>query len=262
MGLFETVSTASSMMATAVRCGRGIYTRPAPFKPEKLLELYEFESCPSCRLIREVLTELDLDALIYPCPKRGTRFRPRVIELGGKTQFPFLVDPNTGRQMYESADIIAYLFKTYGQRPVPVTWRVRILNIISSRLATASRCGAGTPARASNGADQPLELYSLESSPFARLARETLCELELAYVLRSLGRTQLAESLPPPVRERLNANVGAETSNRKQLLERAGKVMTPYLIDPNTGTEMFESRAIQRYLRATYAAKSGAHKFA
>jgi len=30
-------------------------------------------------------------------------------------------------------------------------------------------------------------------------------------------------------------------------------VMVPYLIDPNTGEEMFESQAIQRYLKQTYA---------
>lgn len=38
-------------------------------------------------------------------------FLHQAIELGGKKQFPFLVDPNTGKQMYESDDIINYLFK-------------------------------------------------------------------------------------------------------------------------------------------------------
>lgn len=42
----------------------------------------------------------------------GPNFRRRAVELGGKARFPFLVDPNTGRQMYESADIIQYLFQT------------------------------------------------------------------------------------------------------------------------------------------------------
>jgi len=30
-------------------------------------------------------------------------------------------------------------------------------------------------------------------------------------------------------------------------------MMVPYLVDPNTGTEMFESADIKRYLLATYA---------
>ena len=33
---------------------------------------------------------------MYPCPKDGTRFRPQVVAEGGKAQFPYLKDPNTG----------------------------------------------------------------------------------------------------------------------------------------------------------------------
>jgi len=36
------------------------------------------------------------------------------------------------------------------------------------------------------------------------------------------------------------------------LAERGGKVMMPYLIDPNTRISMYESAEIQRYLRKTY----------
>ena len=49
--------------------------------------------------VREALTLLDLDVLIYPCPKGGTTFRPRARELSGKEQFPFLVDPNRGAKL-------------------------------------------------------------------------------------------------------------------------------------------------------------------
>ena len=114
------LNIARSSLTTALRIGAGISSVAADDKPAELLELYDFEGCPYCRLVREVLTELDLDALVYPCPKRGERFRPRVAELGGKLQFPFLVDPNTGRQMYESLDIIAYLYETYARRPPAV----------------------------------------------------------------------------------------------------------------------------------------------
>jgi glutaredoxin len=106
------VNIATSLMATALRTGMGIVTSAAAEQPVKLLELYEFEGCPHCRLVREVLTELDLDAQIYPCPKNGERFRPLVIALGGKAQFPFLVDANTNTAMYESADIIGHLFRS------------------------------------------------------------------------------------------------------------------------------------------------------
>jgi glutathione S-transferase len=36
------------------------------------------------------------------------------------------------------------------------------------------------------------------------------------------------------------------------LAERGGKVVMPYLIDPNTRISMYESAEIQRYLRKTY----------
>lgn len=46
--------------------------------------------------VREAMSTLDLDVEVYPCPKDGTTWRPKAIELGGKKQFPYLVDPNTG----------------------------------------------------------------------------------------------------------------------------------------------------------------------
>lgn len=57
---------------------------------------------------------LDLDALVLPCPKDGPTYRSQAVEKGGKAQFPYLEDPNTGKAMYESDEIIRYLFETYG----------------------------------------------------------------------------------------------------------------------------------------------------
>lgn len=246
------VNIATSTFATALRPGVGIWARPAAAKPEKLLELFEFEACPYCRLVREALTELDLDALIYPCPKGGRRFRPRAAELGGKTQFPLLVDPNTGRIMYESLDIIAYLFDTYGERPVPLKWRAGALQKLGSSVAAIARGGKGLRARPARLPAKPLELYSFESSPFARPVRDLLCEMEIPYVLRSAGRTRLSDWVPPAIRDTLNLRADPELHNRKVLLERAGRVSIPYLVDPNTGVEMAESEDIIRYLTDTY----------
>lgn len=38
----------------------------------------------------------------------------QALQLSGKAQFPFMVDPNTGRSMLESDSIISYLWTTYG----------------------------------------------------------------------------------------------------------------------------------------------------
>jgi len=249
----QPLNIASSLLASALRTGMGIITRPAMLQPELLLELYEFEGCPHCRLVREVLTELDIDARIYPCPKGGERFRPKVLEMGGKMQFPYLVDPNTGSAMFESADIIRYLFQTYTDRDVPLHWKLVELQRVGSTLAAIPRLGAGVRARPSRPPAQPLELYSFESSPFARPVRDLLCELELPYILRSSGRSQASDWIPPAARDSLALENAPETRNRKRLLERAGRISIPYLVDPNTGRELAESADIIDYLQETYA---------
>ncbi len=248
------INLASSTLATFLRTGMGVSAQPATRKPEKLLELYDIEGSPYCRLVREALTELDLDAMIYPCPRGGTRYRPRAIELGGKAQFPMLVDPNAGLQMYESLDIVEHLFETYAERSLPLKWRAGAVQVLGSFATDVARLASGTQARASNAPAEPLELYSFESSPYARMVRDALCELEIAYVLRSAGRTRLSDWVPPIVRDSLNLRPDPELENRKDLLERAGRVSIPYLVDPNTGTEMGESQAIVEYLETTYGA--------
>lgn len=251
---------AASVATTFLRGGMGIATTPATHRPALMFELYEFEGCPYCRLVREALTELDLDALVYPCPRGGTRYRPRVVELGGRMQFPFFVDPNTGRRLYESADIITYLFETYGAGRVPLHWQWIGMQQVGSAVAGLLRSSAGrrAPARPADAPDrpapaQPLELYGFESSPYARLVRERLCELELPYILRACGRAAPRDWLPPGVRDALRLEPGSVTVNRQALEARAGRISLPYLVDPNTGAEMAESQRILEYLEETYA---------
>jgi glutathione S-transferase len=255
MGLARSLAVSSSLLASQLRAWRGTSAfRPAARQPEKLLELYEYEGCPFCRLVREALTELDLDAKIHPCPKGGERFRGVVRQLGGKLQFPFLVDPNTGRSMYESADIVDYLRETYADRRTARGALDRALKVASSSVATGIRLARGTRARPSKAPAQPLELYSFESSPYSRLVREVLSELELPYVLRNTGKGAWADMGPPAVRDRLVKAPKETTRNRKALAERTGRVQVPYLVDPNTGAGMFESAAIIDYLEKTYGA--------
>jgi glutathione S-transferase len=220
----------SSSLVFALRLGAGYTARPAGKRPEKLLELYEFEACPFCRRVREALSEFDIDALVRPCPKGGARFRPKVVELGGKALFPYLVDPNTGRAMYESADIVTYLRETYD---APESPRFQgSLGVAGGALGAAVRAGHGGTARKSREPAQPLELWGFEASVYSRLAREALCELELPYVLH---------------------NVAKGSPRREAFVARSGKMMVPYLVDPNTGRAMFESADIVRYLNETYA---------
>ena len=243
---------ATSMISTLLRASNGIQSTPAAHKPQELLQLYDIENCPYCRLVREALTELDLDAEVYPCPKSGERFRPEATDRGGKAQFPYLVDPNTEVEMYESLDIIAYLFETYGQREVPLKWKAGQLQILGSMMASAPRVSHGMRVKPGTAPEYLLELYSFESSPYARPVRELLCELEIPYIVRNCGRTQLQEWILPPIRERLNIRTDSELGNRQVLQDTEGRVSIPYLYDPNTERGLFESADILEYLQQTY----------
>ena len=224
----------TSMAATVFRLGAGMSVGPLGRRPKKPLELYEFEACPYCRKVREALSMLDLEAVVYPCPKGGTRFRDRVKKLGGKLQFPYLVDPNTDTAMYESDNIIAYLYRTYGKSSPPLVLRLGPLTLLTSSLASAMRPLSGARRVPSRAPKQMLELYSFEISPYCRLAREALCSLELPYLLH---------------------NVAKQSPSREAFIKRSGKMMVPYLVDPNTETAMFESADIVAYLYETYAAE-------
>lgn len=243
-----------SLLASSLRHWRGTAAfHPATRRPLRLLELYDIENCPFCRVVREALTELDLDAVIYPCPRGGKRFRPLAEQLGGKQLFPMLHDPNTGDRLYESEDIIAHLRKHYGGGDSRIgRWLSRPGRVLGSSLASGSRVNHGMIKAESRVPGDMLELYSFESSPFSRLVRERLCELELAYIVRNTGKATWKDMGPPHWRKALFPDAPVTGRNRQALLKRAGKVQVPYLIDPNTGTELFESADILAYLDSQY----------
>ena len=230
--MMRALDLATSFAASVVRLGAGMEIGALGPRPEKPLELYEFEGCPYCRKVREALSILDLDAIVYPCPKKGPRFRPEVVRRGGKAMFPYLVDPNRDVAMYESDDIVRHLFEMYGAGPAPRSLRLPIVTDVTSGLASAVRLGSGVSYRRARAPGVPLELWSFEASPYCRLARETLCGLELPYLLH---------------------NVAKGSSKRNAFVRRAGKMQVPYLADPNMGVAMFESADIVRYLETTYA---------
>ncbi len=229
--MWRSLDVGTSLLTSLGRLGSGHSVGRLGPRPEKRLILYEFEACPFCRKVREALTILDLEADIRPCPKGGHRFRDELIRRGGKAQFPYLVDPNLGIEMYESDSIIHHLFDRYGDGRIPLLLQLGPLGDLGSSLSGLVRLGAGSRARTSRSPALPLELYSMESSPFCRIVRERLCELEIAYRL---------------------CNVGRGSPSREAFVKRSGKMMVPWLSDPNTGRELFESADIVDYLDVTY----------
>jgi glutathione S-transferase len=230
--MFRALDITTSLLTSIGRAGSGAGIAKLGARPEQMLEIYEFEACPFCRKVREALTILDLKVKVLPCPKGGERYRTGLIERGGKAMFPYLVDPNTGVEMYESDDIVRYLFDQYGDGTVPMMLRMGPLTDITSVLAGLPRGTGGSRVTPSKAPAQPLELASYEASPFCRIVREKLSSLELPYILH---------------------NVGSGSPSRDAFVKRSGKMMVPWLSDPNTGSEMFESADIVKYLVDEYA---------
>ncbi len=230
--MLRMLDVSTSIAATLARGAQGMRVRRLGRRPAEPLLLYDFESCPFCRKVREAFTLLDLEADIRPCPKGGQRFRPELIARGGQAQFPYLVDPNTSKEMYESDAIVQYLFAEYGDGLPPAvllgSWAA-----LTGSLASALRLGLGTHAEPSRAPTLPLELWSFEASPFCRIVREKLCTLELPYRLH---------------------NVGKGSPRRAAFEARSRKLQVPYLVDPNTDAALFESADIVAYLERTYRA--------
>lgn len=238
--LLETSSfdDAHSWAASSFRGLRGLivvpHNRDHPPRPQQPLELYEFEECPFCRKVREVMTELDLSYIDRTCAKGATANRSTVEQRGGKMQFPYLVDPNTDTELYESEDIITYLAEHYGPGR---KWLGRLTAPANTGLAMAASMVRPRGRRVRSGLEQReppnqlLVLYNMEASPYCRKVRETLNELNLDYRVE---------------------NVGKASPRRSELVQRGGQMMVPYLIDPNRDAEMYESDDIVAYLNTTY----------
>lgn len=214
------VALASSTISSLLRFGAGRGAPPA--KAREPVILYDFEGCPYCRIAREAISEAGVPALVRPCPKRGERFRPAVIEQGGKARFPYLVDPNAGVAMYESADIARHVRRTYGRIGPPFVHWLGPFNLFLSQFATLARGLAGTWAKPSRAPARPLEFFGAENDPRGRLARELLSELELEYVWWS----------------------------RPMKGKRA-----PLLIDPNENAQVTGAHSIRAYLQSVYGAR-------
>jgi glutathione S-transferase len=256
------IKVLQSVISTLLEGGRGVSGTPTPQQPTKAIQLYDMEGCPFCRRVREVLTLLNLDYEVYPCPKKGTRFRPVATDIiksiGGTVQFPLLVDQNTGVKLQESQEIIDYLFKNYGKTgKTPAAWQDLSKQPILGMLVSGARLMHGLKADATNtnrtAPEKMLELWSFEGSPFSRLVRERLCELELPFILHNVAKERWQDMGPAVLRLKPGPYVPIVGGKRaKELSRMQGRLQVPYLVDANTGVEMFESKDIIKYLNRIY----------
>ena len=211
-------------------------------RPEEPLILYEYEGSPFCRKVREAALLLDVPIELRPCPGARAGFSDELQQLTGRRTVPYLVDPNKENHgMFESEEIIDYMLANYG--PPADTYDAKALwplrgefATFTATLATLLRGLAGSKrqenARPDNEQMLPLELWGYEVSPFVRPVREKLCSLCLKHVVVPTSRG---------------------SANRDKLVAETGyQFQVPFLRDPNTGVELFESPEIIEYLESVY----------
>lgn len=247
----DTFDLLSSVGASSLRSWRGTSASRTVGQPEMNLILFDQEACAECRFVREALTELNLDVMIVPCPEGGQSIK-KLAEESGTAELPRLFDPNTDKNIVGRDAIIKYLFKEYRGKETPPQLQSKLLNNLGSKLASAIRLNAGKTYIPAKPAKHPLTLYSFESSPYSRLVRERLCELELPYLLINLGKQQLSDMGPAKFRFTLKPYKPLENTKREAFFRKHGNVQVPFLIDPNTGEELFESKEIVKYLDKHY----------
>lgn len=256
--LHHQIKVAQALLSAIAEGGRGASGTPYPKQPEKALKLYEFEGSPFCRRVREVMTVLNLDYEVYPCPKGGQRYRQEMKQLGGKKQFPFLVDENTGDQLYESQDIIHYLFKHYGRTgTTPKKYahypKIPVAAFAGTILNGARGVWVNKNILNREAPQQLLELWGFEASPYTRIVRGVLTELELPFKFHNAAKERWQDQGLAALRLKPGKYVPLAGGKRERILTVMGdNLQVPYLVDPNTGVKMFESAEIVKYLQQQY----------
>lgn len=79
-----------------------------------MIEIYHAESCPYCVKVRQFLENEGVAYVSKPVSLfKSSPLKEELRKIGGKTQVPFLNDPDRNVQMYESDDIIEYVTEHY-----------------------------------------------------------------------------------------------------------------------------------------------------
>ena len=111
--------------------------------------------------------------------------------------------------------------------------------------------------------EHKLELWSFEASPYSRVVRSVLSELELPYILHSVAKERWQDMGPAILRLKPGKYEPLKEGKREKLLPvMQGKMQVPYLVDPNTGVKMFESAEIVKYLKTIWQLKYKLEKHA
>ncbi|KAI2507214.1 glutathione S-transferase [Fragilaria crotonensis] len=203
------LSKVGNTAASWMRAGRGCRVSPAASDSANLLDsslvLYSYEGNQFCRLVREVLTELDIAYELRSAGKGSPRRAELAEKTGGSTQCPCLIDMNTSEVIQESADIVQYLYSTYGKYTPPN----ELLQFASDTILPLFRSSFAALTRLQAGAKDPeyeallgkasteiafekasglVVVYTYELSPFSWETKLLLDRLNVDYLEISLGK--------------------------------------------------------------------------
>ncbi|MDQ8935555.1 glutathione S-transferase N-terminal domain-containing protein [Acinetobacter rudis] len=255
------IKVTQAILSSLTEGSRGMSGTAFPMQPNRALKLYEFEGSPFCRRVREVMTLLNLDYEVYPCPKGGEKYRSVVKKLGGKMQFPFFVDENTGDQLYESQQIIQHLFKHYSATgKTPSTYRyypkLPFVAFAGTLINGARGVWVNKAIKQREAPAELLQLWGFESSPFTRIVRALLTELELPFVFNNVAKERWQDMGLASFRLKPGPYHAIKAGKRAKIIELMGRptqdIQVPYLVDPNTNVALFESAEIVKYLEQQY----------
>jgi anaphase-promoting complex subunit 7 len=233
------LSKVGNAAASWMRAGRGCRLSPAASDDVLLLDsslvLYSYEGNQFCRLVREVLTELDIVYELRSVGKGSPRRAELAQQTGGSTQCPCLIDRNASKVIQESSDIVQYLYSTYGKYTPPN----ELLQFASDTILPLFRSSFASLTRVQAGAKNPeyeerlgkamaeiafekasglVVMYTYELSPFSWEAKTVLDRLKVNYLEITLGK----EWFPGFINEE-----GA--LKRAALLEMTGQSSLPHL---------------------------------
>ena len=232
-------------LASALRFSRGTKVCSAAAssnaevpRPAKPLILYSYEGNQFCRLVREVLTELDIPYELKSVGKGSPRRADMAKITGGSTQCPYLIDPSTKTTIFESADIIKYLYSNYALwtppneilqaasaivTPLlkPIYKELAPLQAGSIRDDSAEYLKEITEVKAlveEEISSNPVVVYTYSLSPFCTEAKELMDNLDINYKEISLG----SEWIPGLISEE-------GTKKRVALGELTGQTSLPHI---------------------------------